>query len=157
LCLVLPLVFLPRIGGQIALCNLVIGIVNLVPFPSSDGLRILRMLRPQHTRLVSTDGNRFSLVELPGASAESLAILIPRTAIEPLMALTGAGGANEIAVAVDDTRICLSGGARQLSARRVTGNPQITRLSCRQGRELTVDRQPLLHAIEHIVQFNYSR
>jgi len=94
LCLVLPLVFLPRIGGQIALCNLVLGIVNLVPFPSSDGLRILRMLRPQHTRLVSTDGNRFSLVELPGASAELLAILIPRTAIEPLMALTGAGGAN---------------------------------------------------------------
>jgi DNA polymerase-3 subunit beta len=72
--------------------------------------------------LVSTDGTRFSQVELSGASAESLAILIPRAAIEPLMALTGAGGANEIAVAVDDTRICLSGGARQLAARRVTGN-----------------------------------
>ena len=122
LCLVLPLVFLPRIGGQIALCNLVLGIVNLIPFPSSDGLRILRMLGSEHTRLVSTDGNRFSLVKLSGASAESLAILIPRAAIEPLMALTGAGGANEIAVAVDDTRICLSGGARQLAARRVTGN-----------------------------------
>ena len=99
LCLVLPLVFLPRIGGQIALCNLVLGIVNLVPFPSSDGLHILRMLGPEHSRLVSTDGNRLSLVELPGASAESQAILIQRTAIEPLMALTGAGGANEIAVA----------------------------------------------------------
>jgi membrane-associated protease RseP (regulator of RpoE activity) len=99
LCLVLPLVFLPRIGGQIALCNLVLGIVNLVPFPSSDGLHILRMLCPEHSRLVSTDGNRLSLVELPGASAEYQAILIQRTAIEPLMALTGVGGANEIAVA----------------------------------------------------------
>jgi DNA polymerase-3 subunit beta len=117
------------------------------------------MLGPEHTRLVSTDGNRFSLVKLSGASAESLAILIPRTAIEPLMALTGAGEANEIAVAVDDTRICLSGGARQLSARRVTGNfPNCEAvLPTGRGRELTVDRQPLLHVIEHIVQFAYSR
>jgi Zn-dependent protease len=44
LCLVFPLAFLPRIGGQIALCNLVLGIVNLVPFHSSDGLHILHML-----------------------------------------------------------------------------------------------------------------
>lgn len=94
--------------------------------------------------MVSTDGTRFSQVELSGASAESLAILIPRTAIEPLMALTGAGGANEIAVAVDDTRICLSRGARQLSARGVTGNfPNYEAvLPTGQGRELTVDRQP---------------
>ena len=55
-------------------------------------------------------------------AGQGMAILIPRTAIEPLMILTGAGGANEIAVAVDDTRICLSGGARQLSRRGVTGN-----------------------------------
>jgi Zn-dependent protease len=48
-CLVLPFVFLPRIGGQIALCNLVLGIVNLIPFPSSDGQRILRMLVAQST------------------------------------------------------------------------------------------------------------
>ena len=33
-----------------------------------------------------------------------MAILIPPTAIEPLMALTGAGGANAIAVTVDDPR-----------------------------------------------------
>jgi Zn-dependent protease len=44
LSLVLPFLFVPRIGGQIALCNFVLGIVNLVPIPSSDGLRILRMV-----------------------------------------------------------------------------------------------------------------
>ena len=51
-----------------------------------------------------------------------MAILIPRTAIVPIMALTGAGGSSDIVVVVDDTRTGLSGGARQLSARRVTGN-----------------------------------
>ena len=50
LSLVLPFLFLPRIGGQIALCNLVLGIVNLVPIPSSDGLRILRMVGLNYTR-----------------------------------------------------------------------------------------------------------
>jgi len=37
--LVVPLLFVPRLGGQLALC-----VVNLLPLPSSDGLRILRTL-----------------------------------------------------------------------------------------------------------------
>jgi Zn-dependent protease len=44
-CLILPLSFLPVLGHQLALCNLVLGLVNLIPLPSSDGLRILRALR----------------------------------------------------------------------------------------------------------------
>jgi Zn-dependent protease len=44
LSLVVPLIFLPRLGIQIATCNLVIGFVNLLPLPASDGLRILRNL-----------------------------------------------------------------------------------------------------------------
>jgi len=44
LCLVLPLLFLPRIGVQLALCNLALCVVNLLPLPASDGLRILRMI-----------------------------------------------------------------------------------------------------------------
>jgi Zn-dependent protease len=40
--LALPMLFLPVIGTQLALCNLLLCIVNLLPIPSSDGLRILR-------------------------------------------------------------------------------------------------------------------
>jgi Zn-dependent protease len=42
--LVLPLLFVPRVGAQLALCNLLLCVVNLLPLPSSDGLRILRHL-----------------------------------------------------------------------------------------------------------------
>lgn len=38
------LVFVPRIGFMLALCSLELGVVNLIPLPSSDGLRILRNL-----------------------------------------------------------------------------------------------------------------
>jgi stage IV sporulation protein FB len=44
LCLVIPLLFMPRLGAQLALCNLLLCIVNLLPIPSSDGLRILRTI-----------------------------------------------------------------------------------------------------------------
>jgi Zn-dependent protease len=44
-CLILPLSFIPVLGQQLALCNLALGLVNLLPLPSSDGLRILRALR----------------------------------------------------------------------------------------------------------------
>lgn len=39
-----PLVFVPHVGLQLALCNLVLGVVNLLPMPASDGMRILRNL-----------------------------------------------------------------------------------------------------------------
>ena len=38
------LVFVPHIGFMVALCSLELGIVNLIPLPSSDGLRIVRNL-----------------------------------------------------------------------------------------------------------------
>jgi Zn-dependent protease len=44
LLLVLPLRFIPVIGAQLALCNLLLGAGNLLPLPSSDGLRILRTI-----------------------------------------------------------------------------------------------------------------
>ncbi len=44
LLLVFPLLFLPRIGIQLAFCNLTLFVVNLVPLPSSDGLRIVRSI-----------------------------------------------------------------------------------------------------------------
>jgi Zn-dependent protease len=44
LCLVLPLLYLPVIGTKLALCNLLMCVVNLLPLPSSDGLRILRTI-----------------------------------------------------------------------------------------------------------------
>ena len=44
LLVVVPLIFIPRIGIQLALCNLLLGVINLLPIPSSDGLRILRNL-----------------------------------------------------------------------------------------------------------------
>jgi stage IV sporulation protein FB len=43
LCLVGSLI-LPLIGPQLAFCNLVLCVMNLLPLPSSDGLRILRAL-----------------------------------------------------------------------------------------------------------------
>jgi Zn-dependent protease len=36
--------FVPLIGPQLAFCNMVICVMNLLPLPSSDGLRILRAL-----------------------------------------------------------------------------------------------------------------
>jgi Zn-dependent protease len=42
--LVVPLLFVPRLGAQLAVCNLLLCVVNLLPLPSSDGLRILRTL-----------------------------------------------------------------------------------------------------------------
>jgi Zn-dependent protease len=44
LLLVVPLLFVPRLGPQLATCNLLLGVINLLPLPSSDGLRILRNL-----------------------------------------------------------------------------------------------------------------
>jgi Zn-dependent protease len=55
LLLVIPLHFIPQVGSQLALCNLLLGVVNLIPMPSSDGLRIMRALKrvPLPTRMNS--------------------------------------------------------------------------------------------------------
>ena len=45
LCLVFPSHYLPVIGNELALYNLTLCILNLLPIPSSDGQRILRNLR----------------------------------------------------------------------------------------------------------------
>ena len=39
-----PLMYIPHIGYHVALCNLAIGVINLLPIPASDGMRILRNL-----------------------------------------------------------------------------------------------------------------
>ena len=43
LCLVASM-FLPLFGPQLAFCNMVLCVVNLLPLPASDGLRVLRAL-----------------------------------------------------------------------------------------------------------------
>ena len=48
LVLVIPFIFVPGIGLQLALCNLALGLLNLLPIPASDGLRILRNLLSAH-------------------------------------------------------------------------------------------------------------
>jgi Zn-dependent protease len=48
LCLALPLFFLPHIGAHLALGNLALCVINLLPLPSSDGLHILRTMRSAH-------------------------------------------------------------------------------------------------------------
>jgi Zn-dependent protease len=42
--LVIPFIFVPWFGPQLATCNLALGLMNLLPLPSSDGLRIVRNL-----------------------------------------------------------------------------------------------------------------
>ena len=42
--LVIPCFFLPHIGLELTLCNIVLAVFNLLPIPSSDGLRILKTL-----------------------------------------------------------------------------------------------------------------
>jgi Zn-dependent protease len=42
----LPLLYIPVVGTQLALCNLLLCVGNLLPLPSSDGLRILRIMWP---------------------------------------------------------------------------------------------------------------
>jgi len=48
LLLVLPLLYLPAIGSQLVFCNLLLCVGNLLPLPSSDGLRILRTIWTSH-------------------------------------------------------------------------------------------------------------
>lgn len=43
--LAMPLLPLPGVGHQIGVCNMALGLINLLPIPSSDGMRILRNLR----------------------------------------------------------------------------------------------------------------
>lgn len=45
LCLAIPLLWLPGIGTQLALGNVALCVVNLLPIPASDGLHILQTLR----------------------------------------------------------------------------------------------------------------
>jgi Zn-dependent protease len=44
LLLAIPLLFLHRIGVQLAMANLALGIINLLPIPASDGMRIFKTL-----------------------------------------------------------------------------------------------------------------
>lgn len=44
LLLALPMLLVPVIGAQMALCNVMLCIFNLLPIPASDGQRILRHL-----------------------------------------------------------------------------------------------------------------
>ena len=58
LLLAIPLLYLPVIGTKLAICNLGLCIVNLLPLPSSDGLRILRTMwtsRPSPLTVLTTD------------------------------------------------------------------------------------------------------
>ena len=48
LLLTIPFYFIPKIGFEVALCNLLLGVLNLLPFPSSDGSRI--WLNPAKTK-----------------------------------------------------------------------------------------------------------
>jgi Zn-dependent protease len=68
LALVIPFLFLPHIGAQLALCNLLLCVVNLLPIPSSDGLRILRMMRHSGTPVDIAAG--FSRTEPAGTAPE---------------------------------------------------------------------------------------
>jgi Zn-dependent protease len=42
--IVIPLLYLPSLGTQLAMCNLMLAVFNLLPLPASDGMRILRNL-----------------------------------------------------------------------------------------------------------------
>jgi len=53
LCVAIPLLFVPRIGAQLMLGNFALCLVNLLPLPSSDGLRILRTLRGAQLQAVA--------------------------------------------------------------------------------------------------------
>ena len=58
LLVVIPLLYLPVIGVQLASCNLLLCVGNLLPLPSSDGLRILRTIwafRPSPLAVLTTD------------------------------------------------------------------------------------------------------
>ena len=51
LLVVIPLLYIPVIGTRLALCNLLLCVVNLLPLPASDGLRILRTVWALRTSL----------------------------------------------------------------------------------------------------------
>lgn len=63
LLLVFPLAWIPVIGTHLALCNLLLCAGNLLPLPSSDGLRVLRTLLASRT----SQAAHYSLVpSVPG-------------------------------------------------------------------------------------------
>ena len=45
LLIALPLLFMHITGVQLALANIALGVINLLPIPASDGMRILRTIR----------------------------------------------------------------------------------------------------------------
>lgn len=50
LAVAVPLLFVPQVGAQLALGNVMLCLINLLPLPSSDGMRILRnILAPSMT------------------------------------------------------------------------------------------------------------
>ena len=49
LCVALPIYFLPHLGVQLALGNVALCVINLLPLPSSDGSRILRTMSATST------------------------------------------------------------------------------------------------------------
>jgi Zn-dependent protease len=54
LLIAVPLTFVPRLGPQLGMFNVMLAVINLLPLPSSDGLRILRNLSGS---MVSRDTN----------------------------------------------------------------------------------------------------
>jgi Zn-dependent protease len=54
LLIAVPLTFVPRLGPQLGLFNVMLAAINLLPLPSSDGLRILRNFSGS---IVRTDAN----------------------------------------------------------------------------------------------------
>jgi DNA polymerase-3 subunit beta len=120
---------------------------------------LLLSLGATRTRLVSTDGSRLSLVEMPGDSPKALEILIPRPAIEPLVALVGAAGNNNISIAVDETSTYFRTTSRVLSVHRVDGTyPNYEAiLPTGQSNTVSVGRQLLLAGVDHMMQFADSR
>jgi Zn-dependent protease len=64
--LVLPLFYLPVIGPKLALCNLGLCVANLLPIPSSDGLRILRTIWTSNRadRVIPARSGRASVLQV---------------------------------------------------------------------------------------------
>jgi len=123
----------------------------------------LLLFRPESLVMVSTDGHRLAMVEVPGSvppAAAGFRALIPRKAMEEIKKLAAeAGEGEQFEFSSDENHLFFRLGARQLMSRKLTGNfPDFERVLPReQPNRIVLSRDDMRAAIERVSQFADER
>lgn len=121
------------------------------------------LFRPESLVMVSTDGHRLAMVEVPDSvppSAVGFKALIPRKAMDEIEKLAGEATEGEkFEFSSDENHLFFRLGRRQLMSRKLTGNfPDFERvLPKEQPNKVILPRDEMRAAIERVSQFADER